>query len=164
MSDDLRTLYQEVILDHYKRPRNFGALDEGERADGYNPLCGDRVQVYVKQRDGKVEAVSFEGSGCAISTASASLMTEAVEGLTCAQARELGDLFHASLVGSDPAAGDRLGKLEVLRGVREYPVRIKCATLAWHAFRAALDGHHEPVSTEGASAPSDSDNAKGKNP
>jgi nitrogen fixation protein NifU and related proteins len=155
MSSELRSLYQEVILDHYKRPRNFGPLEGADRhADGYNPLCGDRVSVHVKLgEDGTIEGVSFEGSGCAISTASASLMTEAVAGKSAQDALALQQRFHKVLTeqnGDVDLSG--LGKLEALSGVRDYPVRIKCATLAWHALKAALEGKAEtaqrPVSTE----------------
>ena len=152
---DLRALYQEVILDHYKRPRNFGPLEGADRhADGYNPLCGDRVSVHVKLGDdGTIEGVSFEGSGCAISTASASLMTEAVAGRSRDQALALHRRFHNVLTeqNGDPDLSG-LGKLEALAGVRDHPVRIKCATLAWHALKAALESEtkapERPVSTE----------------
>lgn len=148
--DDLRALYQEVILDHYKRPRHFGVLDDANRrAEGTNPLCGDQVTVYARVQDGVIQEVSFEGIGCAISTASASLMTEALTGKTLAEAEALHEVFHGLLTGSDAEPADaELGKLEVLAGVREFPVRIKCATLAWHALRAALEGAEVPVSTE----------------
>ncbi len=148
---DLRDLYQQVILDHYRSPRNFGALDPASAsAEGYNPICGDQVKVYLRIVDGRVDGVSFEGVGCAISTASASLMTEALCGLERAQAEALLRSFLGLMTGADDADGAvDLGKLEVLSGVRDYPVRIKCATLAWHAFRAALDGDNdEPVTTE----------------
>ena len=150
--DDLRALYQEVILDHYKRPRHFGALDDAsQKAYGQNPLCGDQVTVYVKTNDaGDIEDVAFEGVGCAISTASASLMTEAVAGRSRAEVEALLNAFHHLLTDdTEPPETDLdLGKLEVLSGVREFPVRIKCATLAWHALRAALEGRGEPVTTE----------------
>ena len=146
---DLRDLYQEVILDHYKRPRNFHPLAGANRkVEGFNPLCGDRLTLYLKLNDGVIEDASFEGSGCAISTASASLLTESVKGKTEQEAEVLFRAFH-DLVTQDaatPAAG--LGKLEVLAGVREYPARVKCATLAWHTLHAALANQVEPVSTE----------------
>jgi nitrogen fixation NifU-like protein len=151
---DLRALYQEVILDHYKRPRNFGPLADADRhAEGYNPLCGDRVKLHLRMAGDRIAGISFEGAGCAISTASASLMTEAVAGMSREQATELARRFHGLVTGDDSAAaGDTpdLGKLEALSGVREFPIRIKCATLAWHALRAALDARGEPapVSTE----------------
>lgn len=145
---DLRDLYQEVVFDHNRRPRNFGKLAEANRrAEGFNPLCGDRLTLQLKLVDGVIEDVRFEGSGCAISTASASLMTEALKGKTVAQAGLLFEGFRALLTG---AGNDHvpLGKLEVLAGVREFPVRVKCATLAWHTLRAALHNETQPVSTE----------------
>ena len=149
---DLMDLYQEVILDHNKKPRNFGELAGADHhAEGYNPLCGDQLEVYLKLSDGVIEDVRFDGSGCAISKASASLMTEAVKGKTLAEAEELFDGFHDLLTG-DPsvraAAPAKLGKLAVFEGVREFPVRVKCATLAWHTLHAALSGDSEQVSTE----------------
>ena len=148
LTDELRALYQEVILDHYKNPRNFGKLDPHDRgAEGYNPLCGDEVSVYLKMDGDVVEDVHFEGQGCAISTASASLMTEAVKGKTLAEAEEVFDGFHKLVTGEDTGDAE-LGKLEILAGVRDYPVRIKCATLAWHALRSALADDGEAVSTE----------------
>ena len=149
---DLRDLYQQVILDHYRAPRNFGALEPvSSCAEGYNPLCGDKVKVYLRADGDRIECVSFEGVGCAISTASASLMTEAVQGLERSRAEELLGAFLALMTGEDDGggAGVPLGKLEVLSGVKDYPVRIKCATLAWHALRAALgSGDVGAVSTE----------------
>lgn len=148
---DLRNLYQEVILDHYKRPRNYHSMDTPDgQAEGYNPLCGDQVTVYLRLEGDVVQDVSFEGTGCAISTASASLMTEAVKGKTREEAEEVFDHFHRLLTEQREASGgaDELGKLEVLSGVKDYPVRIKCATLAWHALRAALEGKREAASTE----------------
>jgi nitrogen fixation protein NifU and related proteins len=148
---DLRELYQEVILDHQKRPRNFHKLDGANRsAEGYNPLCGDRVHVYLDVHDGVVRNVGFQGSGCAISTASASMMTESVKGKTEAEAKALFEGFHDLVTGRSPAgAAPGLGKLAVFAGVRDYPVRVKCATLAWHTLRAALEGNNnEPVATE----------------
>ena len=146
---ELRDLYQEVILDHYKRPRNFGSLDEPvNTAKGYNPLCGDQVTIFVRTEDGRITDVAFEGVGCAISTASASLMTEAVKGKTLEEAEELFESFHSVLVGEKDVEDVELGKLEALSGVREFPVRIKCATLAWHAMRAAMRGDEEKVTTE----------------
>jgi len=147
---DLRDLYQEVIIDHSRRPRNFGPLAQhNHRAEGFNPLCGDRLTLYLKVSDGIIEAASFEGVGCAISTASASLMTEALKGKPVAQAEALFAGFHALLTG-EPAPPDAapLGKLQVLAGVQEFPARIKCATLAWHTLNAALHDREQPVSTE----------------
>ena len=147
--NELRDLYQEVILDHNRRPRNFGALPNANReAEGYNPLCGDRVTVQLHVEDDRVQDISFEGVGCAISTASASLMTEAVKGRTVEEARRIFHGFHDLLTketGEDP---EKLGKLAVFSGVREYPMRVKCATLAWHTLQAALDQKDHPVSTE----------------
>ncbi len=150
MFDDLRELYQEVILDHSKRPRNFGRLEaNNRRARGHNPLCGDILSLYLVIKDGVVEDVAFEGNGCAISMASASLMTEIVKGKGEAEARELFERFHR-LLTSDDADLDPLDldKLAVFAGVREFPVRVKCATLAWHTLTAALDGQTDDVSTE----------------
>jgi nitrogen fixation NifU-like protein len=148
---DLRELYQQVILDHHKRPRNFRhPIDVTTLAEGYNPLCGDRITVFVKMAGDRIEDLAFQGSGCAISTASASMMTERLRGKTRAEARALFDDFHR-LVTSDaqvPAENESLGKLAVFSGVREFPLRIKCATLAWHALRSALAGDHNVVSTE----------------
>ena len=146
---DLRELYQDVILDHYRRPRNNRPLaDANRRAEGFNPLCGDRLKLYVRVKDGVIEEVSFEGSGCAISTASASLLTESIKGKTEREAEALFDRFRELVTQDDVTPHPGLGKLEVLAGVREFPVRVKCATLAWHTLRAALAGRHEPVSTE----------------
>jgi len=149
---DLRDLYQETILDHYKRPRNFGPLAGADRqAKGHNPLCGDEIDVFVKLDGDRVREVAFQGSGCAISTASASLMTEAVKGKSLGEAERLFREFHEMLTG-DPSreaeAGAELGKLAVFAGVREYPVRVKCATLAWHTLHAALADRRERVTTE----------------
>lgn len=144
---DLRELYQEVIFDHNRNPRNFGRPSQANReAEGYNPLCGDKVRVYLKVDNGVIVDAAFEGSGCAISTASASLMTEALKGKTEAEAAQLFDEFHGMVAGS--GIHPELGKLEVLSGVREFPARIKCATLAWHTLNAALKSTGEPVSTE----------------
>jgi nitrogen fixation NifU-like protein len=141
-------LYQETILDHSRRPRNFQRLDEANRrAEGYNPLCGDRCKVFVKESEGVIDRVTFEGAGCAISTASASLMTEALRGKTVAEAEALLERFHKVLTTDQPVPND-LGKLAVFAGVREFPARVKCATLAWHTLRAALHGAGEEVSTE----------------
>jgi len=151
---DLRELYQELIVDHSKRPRNFGKLEGANRqAVGFNPLCGDRIIVYLKMKDGRVEDARFEGAGCAISTASASLMTEKSKGKTLQEAEALFDLFHHLVTGTETAATaeeqmEQLGKLAVFAGVSEFPVRVKCATLPWHTFRTALRGADEVVSTE----------------
>ena len=150
-------LYQEVILDHNRRPRNFGALDNPTRTTrGHNPLCGDRLTLYLVLSGDRIVDVAFEGSGCAISKASASLMTDAVKGKTVAEARDLFDAFHA-MITSDPttpledlstearSAKVDLGKLSVFAGVREFPTRIKCASLAWHTMKAAVAGSSSSV-------------------
>jgi nitrogen fixation NifU-like protein len=144
---DLRDLYQEVILDHNKRPRNFGALPgANRRAEGHNPLCGDRVTVSLEMEGDRIKDIAFEGAGCAISTASASLMTEALRGLKVEEARALFHDFHQLVTKGEEGAD--VGKLAVLGGVREYPMRVKCATLAWHTLEAALAQQDHPVSTE----------------
>jgi nitrogen fixation NifU-like protein len=137
----LRELYQEIILDHYRRPRNFGPLEGAtHQAAGHNPLCGDQVKIYLDvDPSGAIGRIHFEGAGCAISTASASLMTEAVGGLPVEDARRLFQRFHDLLTHKGEPDGE-LGDLEALAGVRDLPVRIKCATLPWHTFKAALDG------------------------
>ena len=146
---ELRELYQEIILDHYKRPRNFCALDcPNHQAEGRNPLCGDHIKVYLRVADGRVEEISFQGGGCAICTASSSLMTESVRGKTVAEAADLFEGFHHMLTGVADETGVDLGKLRAFEGVREYPVRVKCATLAWHTLKAAMDGGAKPVTTE----------------
>lgn len=147
---DLRTLYQEVILDHSRHPRNFGRCKPSNReAHGHNPLCGDQITVYAQIEDGIVRDISFEGRGCAISTASASLMTDMMKGLPEAEARKLFETFHAMVTGEiAPEEMDSLEKLAVLGGVRDYPMRVKCATLAWHTLTAALDRKDDPVVTE----------------
>ncbi|TCO76393.1 nitrogen fixation NifU-like protein [Plasticicumulans lactativorans] len=145
---DLRDLYQEVILDHNKRPRNFRVIDPASHhAEGFNPLCGDRIAVFVDVVDGVIRDLSFQGQGCAISTASASLMTEALKGHPVSDLDALFDKFH-ELVTSDGPTPPGLGKLAVLAGVRDYPSRVKCATLAWHALKAALEHRADPVATE----------------
>jgi nitrogen fixation NifU-like protein len=147
---DLSDLYQEVVLDHGKRPRNFGPLEGAtHRAEGLNPLCGDRITVHARIEDGRVREARFEGSGCAISKASASVMTGIVKGKTPEEIEALFGRFHR-LVMEGPQAGEEeaLGKLAVFGGVHDYPTRVKCASLAWHALRAALAGQGEPVSTE----------------
>ncbi|MGD0432059.1 MAG: Fe-S cluster assembly sulfur transfer protein SufU [Acetobacteraceae bacterium] len=141
---DLRDLYQDIILDHARRPRNFGGLaDPSHLAHGHNPLCGDRVTVFMKIDGDRISAVSFEGRGCAISTASASLMTEILTGLSLAQAEAVFAAFHARVTTGEtievaPELEDAAERLEPLTGVRTFPARVKCATLAWHAFDAAL--------------------------
>ena len=138
---DMREIYQEVILDHYRKPRNFASLDAAtQEARGHNPLCGDRISVYLAVDDGIVKDVAFQGAGCAISTASASLMTEAVKGKTVGEVRTLFQNFHQMMTGAeDDAKAIDLGKLEAFSGVRQIPIRVKCATLAWHTLKAALE-------------------------
>ena len=147
---DLRELYQEIILDHNRSPRNFGAPACANRhAHGHNPLCGDVVTIYLQVEDGMVQDVRFEGKGCAISMASASIMTEMIKGKSEAEARALFESFHGSVTGDDDAPPrDELDGLSVLAGVREFPMRVKCATLAWHTFAAALDEDAGTVVTE----------------
>jgi nitrogen fixation NifU-like protein len=145
---DLRDLYQEVILDHSKKPRNHRRVQGADHeAHGHNPLCGDRLTVYLKLEGDVIRDVAFEGAGCAISTASASMMTEALKGKTLDQTNALFEAFH-DLVTSETKPSVPLGKLEAFSGVREFPVRVKCATLAWHTLRAALESKGESVSTE----------------
>jgi nitrogen fixation NifU-like protein len=145
---ELRDLYQEVILEHSKHPRNFRALESANhRAEGFNPLCGDRFTVYVDVKDGAIQDIAFQGSGCAISKASASMMTQTLKGKSASEAESVFTRFHDLVTGHE-GAGDELGKLAVFSGVSEFPLRVKCATLAWHALRAALRGEQEAVSTE----------------
>lgn len=145
---ELNDLYQELIIDHSKRPRNFRRLDDPKRtAQGYNPLCGDKITLDLKLANNHIDDIAFQGSGCAISTASASLMTESLKGKTLEEAAVLFDKFH-NLITTDQAAAPGMGKLAVFSGVREFPARAKCATLAWHTLRAALQEHETPVSTE----------------
>lgn len=149
---DLKELYRDVILDHNRRPRNFGRLEGADAgAEGHNPLCGDRLSLFVRMDGERIADIRFEGRGCAISTASASLMTEAVKGMTCDQALALFERVHR-LLTDDAAAGEDLGKLAALSGVREYPARVKCASLCWHTLTSALKGAHSnaapAVSTE----------------
>ncbi len=144
---DLRDLYQEVIFDHNRHPHNFGPLPHANRhADGFNPLCGDRLTLRLLVENGVIQEARFEGAGCAISTASASLMTDALKGKTEAEAHQLFAGFHQMVMGEPPAID--LGKLAVLAGVQEFPARVKCATLAWHTLTAALKNETTAVSTE----------------
>ncbi len=147
---ELSELYQQVILDHNKKPRNFHKLENANRrAEGYNPLCGDHLNVYLRFEDDQVKEVSFEGSGCAISKASASMMTQAVKGKTKAEAEMLFQEFHRMAMGDldEENEPNNLGKLKIFAGVREFPARVKCATLSWHTMRAALEGE-QSVTTE----------------
>ena len=147
---DLRDLYQDVILDHSKRPRNFHKIEGASTANGHNPLCGDQLTVYLVMENGVVEDVAFEGSGCAISTAAASMMTQALKGKTKEEVDALFEVYHDVVTGKRAGEDcmDELGKLAVFSGVSEFPVRVKCASLAWHTMKAALDEKAETVSTE----------------
>ena len=149
--NELRDLYQEVILDHCKNPKNFRKLEDANRsAEGYNPLCGDQITLYLKVSDGLIQDIAFKGTGCAISKASASMMTAALKGKTVDEAEHFFTRFH-KMVTTDPDEdyeADGLGKLEAFSGVREFPVRVKCASLAWHTLRSALENKQEPVTTE----------------
>ena len=151
LDDELRELYREVIVDHQKSPRNCRTLPQATHsAEGHNPLCGDQINVYLTMDDETIREVTFQGAGCAISTASASLMTEALRGKTRNEAERLFDQFRTSVTEEmvDGDARKELGKLCVLAGVRQFPVRVKCATLAWHTMRAALKQQESLVSTE----------------
>jgi nitrogen fixation NifU-like protein len=147
---DLKDLYRDVIVDHNRNPRNFGKLEPADaHADGHNPLCGDRLSLYVNLDGDRVRDVKFSGTGCAISVASASLLTEAVKGKTRGEVKDLFEDMHALLTRHDSNVDtDKLGKLAALSGVREFPARVKCASLCWHTLNAALDREAEPVSTE----------------
>lgn len=147
---DLKDLYRDVIVDHNKHPRNFGRLDPADaHADGHNPLCGDQLTITVKLAGDKIDDVKFEGSGCAISVASASLMTEAVRGKSLADFESLHARVHELLTQHDSAIDPMsLGKLGALSGVREFPARVKCASLCWHTLQAALQHESQPISTE----------------
>jgi len=146
---DLRELYQEVILDHGKRPRNFRSVEGAARtAEGYNPLCGDKVKVYAKVEGDVIRDLAFQGAGCAISTASASMMTTALKGKTIAEAERLFERFHRMVTGAGTGGADDLGSLAAFAGVSEFPMRVKCASLAWHTLRAALQGEGDTISTE----------------
>jgi nitrogen fixation NifU-like protein len=148
MTSDIQALYRDVIVDHSKHPRNVRTLEAGRKAEGFNPLCGDRLTVYVQVDNGIIRDVSFEGMGCAIATASASLMTESVKGKSPAEADALFERVQRMVTASADAPVDDLGALSALAGVRRFPVRVKCATLPWHALRAAAAAGDEVVSTE----------------
>ena len=148
---ELSELYQQVILDHNKKPRNFHKLETANRvAEGVNPLCGDQLTVYMELKDGVVENVSFVGSGCAISKASASMMTQTVKGKTGEEARSIFGEFHRMVTGEldEEATENNLGRLKIFAGVREFPARVKCASLSWHTLHAALTGEDAAVTTE----------------
>ena len=147
---DLRELYQQVILDHNKNPRNFHEMpDATNRVDGYNPLCGDHYTIFLKLEDGTIQEVSFTGSGCAISKASASVMSSTLKGKSKEEAEKLFETFHNLVTGdSSGLSAAELGRLAAFSGVSEFPARVKCATLAWHTLKSALDGRNEKISTE----------------
>ncbi|HZS27464.1 MAG TPA: SUF system NifU family Fe-S cluster assembly protein [Candidatus Angelobacter sp.] len=146
---ELRELYQEVILEHSKKPRNYRALEQANhKAEGFNPLCGDHFTVYLNLKDGAINDIGFQGSGCAISKASASMMTQTLKGKTTAEAEDIFTKFHDLVTGQKAGTQEDLGKLAVFAGVSEFPLRVKCATLAWHALRAAMRGEDQAVSTE----------------
>jgi len=150
MMFDLKELYQDVIVDHNRSPRNFRNMEDADsKLEGFNPLCGDRLTLYLKTDGDRIKDVSFDGSGCAISIASASLMTEAIKDKTVNEAQEIFSDFHHLLTDENPQPDlDRFGKLAALAGVRDYPSRVKCASLCWHTLHAVLDGAGSPVSTE----------------
>ncbi len=148
---DLRDLYQEVILEHNNKPRNFKVLaDANRKAEGYNPLCGDRLVLFVKVDGDTIQDISFQGSGCAISKASTSMMTSTVKGKTVAEASQLFEKIHGMLSGqlTSPVELEKLGKLQALAGVCEFPARVKCASLAWHTLKSALENKSNAISTE----------------
>lgn len=145
---ELRELYQETILEHSRKPRNYGELPSANhKAEGFNPLCGDHYTVYLNVKDGAIAEITFHGAGCAISKASASMMTQSLKGKSEQEAEALFEQFHNLVTGSG-GQPEKLGKLAVFAGVSEFPLRVKCATLAWHAMRAALHGDQDAVSTE----------------
>jgi len=151
VKSDLGDLYQEIILEHSKAPRNFRKpAVVNQEAEGYNPLCGDRCTVYLDVEDGAIKDIGFQGSGCAISRASASMMTQTLKGKSKAEAARLFDEFHRLVTGDEEtmAKASEMGKLAAFAGVSKFPARVKCATLAWHTLQSALQGKHEPVSTE----------------
>ncbi len=148
---DLSNLYQDVILDHSKRPRNFHPMEDADRhANGYNPLCGDKVTIYLTLQDDHIKDISFQGSGCAISTASASILTETLKGKTRKEAEQIFEVFHGLVTGKpvEGVGAPGLGKLAVFSGVCEFPVRVKCASLAWHTLKSALDASPAVATTE----------------
>ncbi|NCX93721.1 MAG: SUF system NifU family Fe-S cluster assembly protein [Gammaproteobacteria bacterium] len=148
--DDIRELYQQTIIDHGRRPRNFHALPDATQIQiGHNPLCGDQLTLFLKVKEGIIEDLSFEGQGCAISMASSSLMTEKLKGMPLTEALQLFETIHQMLLGkSEPQSFDKIGKLSVLSGVKDFPARVKCASLPWHTLQAALKGDTQEVSTE----------------
>ena len=146
---DLMELYQQVILDHSRQPRNFRVIADANRdAEGFNPLCGDQIHVYLKVEGDTIEDIAFQGSGCAICTASASIMTQNLKGKTVSSATSTFDAFHDLLTKDDSVDAEDLGKLSVFAGVRKFPIRVKCATLPWHTLVAGIQRQHDPVTTE----------------
>ena len=146
---DIKDLYQEIIVDHNRNPRNFGKLDNADKTlEGFNPLCGDKLTLYLKTKDNKIEDIAFDGSGCAISVASASLMTDAMKGKTLEEAETLFNEFHHLITSDEDVDTEHLGKLAALAGVKDYPARVKCASLCWHTLHSAIQGDEAPVSTE----------------
>ncbi len=146
---DIKDLYQEVIVDHNRSPRNFGKLDDANKTlEGFNPLCGDRLTLYLKTDGNKIDDIAFDGSGCAISVASASLMTDAMKGKSLDEAEGLFNEFHDLITTENEVDTEQLGKLAALAGVRDYPARVKCASLCWHTLHAVIQGDDNPVSTE----------------
>jgi len=146
---DIKDLYQEIIVDHNRSPRNFGKLDDADKTiEGFNPLCGDKLILYLKIEDQKIDDISFDGSGCAISVASASLMTDAMKGKSLTEAETLFNEFHNLITTDDDVDTEQLGKLAALAGVKDYPARVKCASLCWHTLHSAIQGDDTPVSTE----------------
>ena len=146
---DIKDLYQEIIVDHNRNPRNFGIIDNADKIiEGFNPLCGDKLKLYLKTEGQNIADISFDGSGCAISVASASLMTDAMKGKSINDAELLFNSFHNLITNENGADGKRLGKLAVLAGVKDFPARVKCATLCWHTLHSAITGDKETVSTE----------------
>ncbi|MEM7026753.1 MAG: Fe-S cluster assembly sulfur transfer protein SufU [Pseudomonadota bacterium] len=146
---DIQDLYQEVIVDHNRNPRNFGKLENPTKTlDGYNPLCGDRLTLYIKTKDNHIEDIRFDGTGCAISVASASLMTDIMKGKNLTEAESLFDKFHHLITSDVELDITELGKLAALAGVRDYPARVKCASLCWHTLHSVIQGDDSPVTTE----------------
>ena len=146
---DIKDLYQEIIVDHNRNPRNFGIIDNADKIiEGFNPLCGDKLKLYLKTEGQNIADISFDGSGCAISVASASLMTDAMKGKSIIDAELLFNSFHELITNENGADGKSLGKLAVLAGVKDFPARVKCATLCWHTLHSAITGDKETVSTE----------------
>jgi nitrogen fixation NifU-like protein len=146
---DIKDLYQEVIVDHNRSPRNFGKLEDADKMlEGYNPLCGDKLTLYIKTNGKKITDIAFDGSGCAISVASASLMTDAMKGKTLQEAESLFNEFHNLITTDDNVDMDQLGKLAALAGVKTYPARVKCASLCWHTMHSIIQGDDSPVHTE----------------